>query len=525
MRKIIVFLIVIIGFPCLVFGQKATLLSLLTRISEKMNLELSYSSDLVSLDQTIDIQCDDKPDSCIVQIEKLAGLRISKQDGYLVIVPLQPKLIHLQGIVVDAESKELMPYTSMQIVNTSAGTTTNSEGKFDFKISTKYVGYEIEFSYLGYNSFRVKVPEKDSEHVKVELIPKPYTLDDVNVLPIGMQAIDMVKKAVKNIKRNYDRTTVQYDAFYRNTSFRDSLACQLIEAALLIEDKGINTPSATTEIKLQQVRKSKNYLIPDNKLLIKVMEKIFGGHQNMYYRAYSNMVRDYQDDWWYQPLTQYDRFKYEFEATEWLGDVKVYKVKYIYDAIGPDGRRDSERGLWESAGYFYINSEDWAILRIEGYTKYLSDKPLSYPAIDKRWREMVEHMSRRETIYQKIDGKYYLKYKHFRDLGDGVSLTVDNPDAAYDQQKIKEIQWADVSLLVTNVITERRDFDKIKYREVLDRHENSYERKYPYDASFWKSYNILTERPLRSKYMSDLEAEEKLEQQFEENSSNHDKHN
>jgi hypothetical protein len=220
-------------------------------------------------------------------------------------------------------------------------------------------------------------------------------------------------------------------------------------------------------------------------------------------------------------LTQYDRFKYEFEGTEWLGDVKVYKVKYIFDAIGPDGKRDSERGIYEDAGYFYINSQDWAILRIEKCFKYLMDRPLSYPANSKRWREMVELQSKRETAYQKIDGKYYLKYQHFRDMGDGTPLTVDNPEASYDEQVIKEIQWADVFLLVTNVITERRDFDKIKYREVLARDENSYKKKYPYDPVFWKNYNILNEKPLRSKHMSDLEAEKKLEQQFDENSSNH----
>jgi len=289
---------------------------------------------------------------------------------------------------------------------------------------------------------------------------------------------------------------------------------------LLIEDKGINTPSSTTEIKLQQFRKSNNYLITHEKWREVLYEKIFPT-RNMFYRAYLNMVRIYQDDWWYQPLIQYNKFIYEFEGTEWLGDVKVYKVKYIYDAIGPDGKRAMEKGICEDGGYFYINSEDWAILRIEGYIKYLK-APLYYPANSKRWREMVEHQSKRETIYQKIDGKYYLKYKHFRDLGDGVSLTVENPDAPNDQQIIKDVQWSDVFLLVTNVITERRDFDKIKYREVMARDENSYRKKYPYDQVFWKNYNILNEKPLRSKYMSDLEAEKKLEQQFEENSSNHD---
>lgn len=522
MRRITNLFILFFAFTGFARGQKHTIFSELNGLSKSLNLELSYSSDLVDLDQTIDIHPNNQPDSCIHQIEKLAGLQISKQDGHLVVVPSPSKIIRMQGVVMDSESKELLPYASMQIKNTSAGTTTNSEGKFDFKVVAKYIGYEIEITYMGYSSVVLKIPRNSAENVNIILEPKPYTLNDVYILPMKMKAIDMVKKAAKNIKRNYHRTAAQYDAFYRNTSFRDSLVCQLVEAALLVEDRGINTPSSTTEIKLQQIRKSNNYLVPENKLMILALEKIFGGHQNMFYRAYRNTVRNYQDDFWWQPLTQYDRFKYEFEGTEWLGDVKVYKVKYIYDAIGPDGKRDSERGLWEDGGYFYINSQDWAVLRVEGYLKYLVNTPLSYPADSKRWREMVELESKHETIYQKIDGKYYLKYRHFHDMGDGTPLTVENPEAPYDQQNIKEVQWADVFLLVTNVNTERRDFDKIKYREVLARDENSYHKKYPYNPVFWKNYNILNERPLRSKYMSDLEAEKKLEQQFEENSSNHD---
>jgi len=493
--------------------QSTTFLKVLTHLSATLHLELSFSSDLVNLNDSTDFVFSSQADSCMVQIESMAGLKLTKKEGHLVVLPAPPKIIRMQGMVMDSETKELLPYASMQIKNTSAGTTTNSEGKFDFKVVAKYIGYEIELSYLGYSSVILKIPRNSAENVKVMLEPKPYMLSDVYVLPMQMQAIDMVKKAVKNIKRNYNRTSAQYDAFYRNTSFRDSLVCQLIEAALLIEDKGINTPNTTTEIKLQQIRKSKNYLILNNKLMMLAFEKAFGGHRNIFYRACSNMVRSYQEEWWYQPLTQYDQFKYEFEGTEWLGDAKVYKVKYSYDVVCPDGKRWSEHEGWDDGGYLYINANDWAIIRIEGYKK-------NSPQMRKRGYKGI-YWNKGETEFQKIGEKYYLKYRHFTDLGDGVPLTIENPEASNDQQIIKEIQSADVILLVTNVITERRDFDKIKYREVLVRDENSYQKKYPYDPVFWKNYNILNEKPLRSKYISDLEAEKKLEQQFEENSSNH----
>lgn len=514
MRKIICLLILFFALTSFVHGQKHTVLSVLSGISKAQNLELSYSSDLVDLDQEIDIRLNCPSDSCIHQIEKLAGLQISKQDGHLVVVPSPTKIIRIQGLVMDSESKDLLPYASMQIKITSAGTTTNSEGKFDFKVLAKYIGYEIEITYLGYGSVNLKIPRNSVENVNIFLEPKPYTLKDLYVLPMKMQAIDMVKKAVKNIKRNYARTTAQYDAFYRNTSFRDSLVCQLVEAALIIEDKGINTPSSTIELELQQFRKSNNYLIKGNELLFAAMEKAFGGHRNMFYRAYSNLARNYQDDLWYQPLTQYDRFKYEFEGTEWFGDVKVYKVRYMFDVVGLDGKRWTEHEGWDDGGYFYINSDNWAILRIESYRKIS-------PEMKKRGFKGI-FWGKSETEFQKIGEKYYLKYSHFTDLGDGTPFTYQNPDAPDEKKIISEMQWADIFLLVTNVITDRHDFTKIKHKQVMARDENSYKKKYPYDPVFWKNYNILKEKPFRSKYVSELEAEKKLELQFEENSSNHD---
>ena len=70
------------------------------------------------------------------------------------------------------------------------------------------------------------------------------------------------------------------------------------------------------------------------------MDKYFGGHRNIIYRAYEHQVRSYRSDWWSKPLTDYETFKYEFAGFEWLDSVKVYKIKFIYDALWPDGTQE-----------------------------------------------------------------------------------------------------------------------------------------------------------------------------------------
>lgn len=521
MNKTIFFLIIFSLFSVYSLGQttqKTSYLELLKTLAEKQQLKLSYSDDLLALSDSTDFIFSANPDSCLTELQQQTNLKIIKTETHLIVASKAPAYIHLQGKVTNAASGELLPYANILIEKAGTGTISNINGEFDFKIQGRYAGSEIQFSFLGYENQILNIPFTDNDKLIVELTPKPYTLDDILILPNGNAAVDIVKRAVKNIKRNYDRNTHQLEAFYRNTNYRDTTATQLIEAALLIEDKGITHPTSTTKIELEEVRKSSNYQIPmdkKHKAATKVMEKYFGGHRNTFYRTYGNYVRIYRDDWWYQPLTQYDKFKYEFEGFEWMDSVKVYKIRFIYDVLQPDGKRASENKNSDGGGFIYINSEDWAILKMEQWWKILSEHPNHDLAIK------GDYMSKNEMGYQKINGKYYLKYTTGFASPNGKYFVYENPDAPDEEKRIKERQYAETTLLITRVITDKKQMDKIRYREKLAKDENTYETNYAYNPEFWKNYNILKENPVEDQFVKQMEWEKSLDIQFEENSSNH----
>lgn len=518
MKKLISLLFITVFSIVSCFGQtQTTYLEILKDISDKLNLELSYSTDLVSLSDSIVFQLNPDPDSNISELQQHANLKITKTETHLIVSSKAPAYIHLQGKVVDAKSGELLPYANILIEKAGTGTISNNNGEFDFKIQGRFAGSEVQFSFLGYEQEKLEIPFADNINLTIRLTPKPYTLADIYVLPNGNEAVDIVKRAVKNIKRNYDRNTHQMEAFYRNTNYRDTTATQLIEAALLIEDMGITHPSTTTKIELEEIRKSKNYQIPmdqKHKAALKIMEKYFGGHRNTFYRSYGNYVRFYRDDWWYQPLTDYETFKYEFEGFAWLDSVKVYKIRFIYDKLWPDGKRASENKNTDDGGFIFINSEDWAILKMEQWWKLHSGNRLRDMGIK------GDFLSKNEMGYQKINGKYYLKYTSGYTSPNGKYFIYENPDAPDNEKVIKERQYAETNLLVTRVITDKKEMDKIRYREKLERDENSYETNYPYNPEFWKNYNILKENPVEEKFVKEMEWEKSLDIQFEENSSN-----
>lgn len=519
MKNLILPLLLLLFFPSTAFGQshpKITYRDVLGNLSHKLKLELSYSSDLVTLSDSTNFHFSANPDSCMAELQEQTRLKITKTETHLIVASKTPAYIHLQGKVTDAESGELLPYANILIEKAGTGTITNINGEFDFKIQGRYAESEVQFSFLGYESQKLEIPFSDNDKLIIKLTPKPYTLADVYVLPNGNEAVDIVKRAVKNIKRNYARTSTQMEAFYRNTNYRDTTATQLIEAAIRIEDKGITHLASTTKIELEEIRKSTNYQVQMDKKREKAwetMEKYFGGHRNILYRAYTqDIVRKYKDSWWYKPLTDYETFKYEFEGFEWLDSVKVYKIKFIYDKLYIDGRRASELDRVEDAGYIYINANDFGILKVESWWR-INDNSAKFNNPD-------GYFSRKEAAYQKINGTYYLKYIQGDVPPNGAFRTYENPDAPWGGKVEKEKQWADHVLLITKVITNKKEMDKIRYREKLDRNENTYKINYPYDPEFWKNYNILKENPVEEKFIKEMEWEKSLDIQFEENSSN-----
>ena len=495
--------------------QQSTYLQILENLASGLKLELSFSSDLVSLSDSTGFQFSLNADSCISELQEQANLKITKTETHLIVASKTPFYLNLKGKVIDAKTGELLPHANILVESAGRGTITNSEGEFDFRIQGRFAGSMVHFSFLGYETQKLEIPNIDNENLLIQMNPKPYLLGDIYVLPPGTKAVDIVKKAVKNIKRNYHRSTIQMEAFYRNTNFSNGKASQLIESALLIEDKGIDNTYSSTKIELQEIRKSSNYLVPQTKKQ-EILEK-FWGHKNIIHRCYNNnMVRYYKEDWWFKPLVEYNDFVYEFEGSLWLDSVKVYKIKYIWNAMLPDGKRVTEHEIHgKSGGYFYIAVKDLAILKIE--RKNWPHKN----SLGKKLKDKQGNETPNEICYQKINGKYYLKYITGDASPNGSYGEIENENGNLEDLKIKTLQWAEEILLVTQIHTDRKQFDRIKFREKLAKDENSYKKKYPYNAEFWKNYNVLKQNPVEEKFLNEMEWEKSLDIQFEENSSNH----
>lgn len=86
----------------------------------------------------------------------------------------------LEGVVTDYDAGTAMAGVVLRNVETNQGGTTNADGKFKIRASKND---EIEFSYLGYYSFRMRMPEASNVFRRLSLKKKLFELDEIEIRP------------------------------------------------------------------------------------------------------------------------------------------------------------------------------------------------------------------------------------------------------------------------------------------------------------------------------------------------------
>jgi CarboxypepD_reg-like domain len=85
--------------------------------------------------------------------------------------------IAVTGTVLDSATKEPLVGASVFAQNTTLGTTSNNEGRFSLNL--KSGGYELVFSFTGYQSQTVQITENKNEKLEILMIKEDKSLGEV----------------------------------------------------------------------------------------------------------------------------------------------------------------------------------------------------------------------------------------------------------------------------------------------------------------------------------------------------------
>ncbi|GCC51448.1 hypothetical protein SanaruYs_16730 [Chryseotalea sanaruensis] len=387
--------------------------------------------------------------------------------------------LKLEGIVIDKETREPVPYASIGLENSSIGTSTNINGEFSFNIKISLVrsNQKIRISCVGYEVDFVATKE---EFQQIELTPSQTELREVVILGKDQRPEKIVKKAFSKVRKNYYAKPFVYKTFYRHYCKDDSAYGRLIEAAVdIYKRKGhkaiTNKPGVKDEIRVTQLRRSLDSTRITNThapiAIYSAMETDIASYQSggtmsdimqSMFSGVSSLKVNLKDyDFNLVSITRHD-------------NEDVYKIEYH---LKNEGVVLTSGFLLKQArsGVLYINTKDYAFVRAEA-------NRFSYDTI------------KTVVTYQKTLGKYYLK--HISKEGSSY-LKPRNFTHTYH-----------LDLMVNEFQT--KDFEKFKGKEP-DKKE-LYSIKY--DSTFWNNYNILKETPLEEKIVRDLGGQQSLKEQF-----------
>lgn len=126
----------------------------------------------------------------------------------------------IQGMVVDAQTKEPLPFVSVAFVGKDLGTTTDFDGRFS--IETQWASDKIEVSYLGYLTVVKEIEIGKSQEINIELESSSVNLGDVDVVASkkryknkGNPAVELIRKVIENkdLNRKEHVDFLEYDKY------------------------------------------------------------------------------------------------------------------------------------------------------------------------------------------------------------------------------------------------------------------------------------------------------------------------
>ena len=117
------------------------------------------------------------------------------------------KITRIKGKVIDAETKETLPFVNIGSLGTTVGTSTDFDGNYE--LESQWMTDKLIVSYVGYDSDTLDVIVGKRQTINVELKSTTTSLNEITITAKkrryrrrGNPAVDFVKRAIENKDKN-----------------------------------------------------------------------------------------------------------------------------------------------------------------------------------------------------------------------------------------------------------------------------------------------------------------------------------
>jgi hypothetical protein len=382
-------------------------------------------------------------------------------------------VLSISGTVVDAENNKPLSFASVGIVNKANGTITNTSGLFELNLSKDFQIDTLVISMMGYRNVKIPIGTNLID-ILVKMQPQPVMLKEVEVTDKRITVDDIFKEIRLRVNINYPVEEYAMECFYREIKKEDETYRSLLEAALVIRDKGYHKPKSQELVYLREVRGSSKFV---NRF------SSFWQENNLLKETLGlNAVRHPSST---PKVLGGDR--YQLRGTSTINDREVY---VLISDIKPDD-------CWQRT--LFVDVDTYAIHRSE---ESIRNFALSWKVDNKDSVYMRLTKGTSTFDFKTINGKLYLNH-----IRHEVENEYFNPDTKVILQR-----FTIINDLVVNDIYES---SKIQTEGLKKVENHALELQVtPYNETFWKQYNSIKQTPLENKIMNDLLREGTLNEQF-----------
>lgn len=362
--------------------------------------------------------------------------------------------ITIEGKIIDAHTEEPLPFASVHLKSAPMGVISGENGYFSFHFPEIYGADTLCISSIGYEQQRISLNNYKSNET-IKLLPKTYSLEEVTVMAIS--ARDILKKAIKNIKKNYPHQPYTLAGDFHEYIRESDKYVRALEASVHLTDenafklKGEYFIIDSISLSVSRIKEEHQQLLFKNQILSIYLE--FGILLN-----YSTIDSD---------------GKYTIEDIKQNGTEKIYVIKCVGET-------------YEQT--YHINASDYAIT----YSKFVRTKPaINDSETNDIWRDYLEDSS---VIALRKYGEYYYPFYLYNYLTLRQHKGKDNPNALYTYTSYSQ-------MLVTNI---ENSAIRKKRKNLKRGYEDIYFSKVPV-KKVWKNYNTLPNSKIRKEALKQLE--------------------
>ncbi|MGI9551668.1 MAG: carboxypeptidase-like regulatory domain-containing protein [Aurantibacter sp.] len=325
----------------------------------------------------------------------------------------------LKGKLIDAQTIEPVAFATVAAKGRAVGVISNADGSFSVPERFKIYGDTLEVSSLGYEVRQILMSRLSVDKVRtIYLQPAVFELKEAIVKgnkKRRLSARQIVRRAIKNISKNYPQNPFSIVGYYRDYQLRENKFINLNEAIIEVYDAGFKqVDSATTKVQIYDYKRNTDFkrdTLADNpydylnreKVIDNAFLKDYGGNEFIILRVH-DAIRNYGIDSFdfINTLAEDILRNHSFrkEPLTYDKDVALYTIKFKNTLPSAFSR-----------GTLYISPNNFAIHKLE--YKVFSDMRRFIKSDKGQKRPDVKLIFEVNTEYRRAFGKMYLNYISF----------------------------------------------------------------------------------------------------------------